>query len=267
MAKNMIRRSFPRGGVRTSLPVTIYRRKASNEFSPADIAGLAHWWDANDAASLSITGSPAGVQTWTSKAGARTVASQTTPENRPTTTTVNGKTALLFDGSNDGFNFTGTARTDETWIIAAAQTADQSGTRALVNDGTAGDGINIAKGGSRLLDTSWGNGTDGVGRLRASYAANAATPYGPAVVSVVRSTAAGGFVFIDGTQRISAVNGSSSFTTSGSITIQRIGYYNSTTFPLQGWIGEILLYDRALSASDRLQAERYLGNKWGITVA
>jgi hypothetical protein len=36
MAKNMTRRSWPRGGIRTRLPVTIYRRKASNEFTPTD---------------------------------------------------------------------------------------------------------------------------------------------------------------------------------------------------------------------------------------
>jgi hypothetical protein len=74
-------------------------------------------------------------------------------------------------------------------------------------------------------------------------------------------------VFIDGTQRNSGVNGASSFTTSASQTMQRIGYYSSTLFQWQGWIGEILLYDRALSASDRLKVERYLGKKWGITVA
>jgi hypothetical protein len=49
--------------------------------------------------------------------------------------------------------------------------------------------------------------------------------------------------------------------------MQRIGYYSSTVFQWQGWIGEILLYDRALSASERLNVERYLGKKWGITVA
>ena len=74
-------------------------------------------------------------------------------------------------------------------------------------------------------------------------------------------------MFINGTQRSSIINGAASFTTSGAVTIQRIGYYSSTLFQLQGWIAEILCYDRALSASDRLKVERYLGKKWGITVA
>ena len=49
--------------------------------------------------------------------------------------------------------------------------------------------------------------------------------------------------------------------------MQRIGYYGSTLFQLQGWIAEILCFDRAISDSDRLKCERYLGKKWGITVA
>ena len=242
-------------------------RPTASGFNPASISGIVHWWDANDASTVTLDSG--AVSTWTSKAGTTTAASQSTANNRPVTTTVNGKTALSFDGSNDGFNFTGVSRTDETWIIAAAQTADQSGTRTLINDGTNGDGINVAKSaGARLVDTSWGNSTEGVGRFRPQYAAPNTVPYGPAVISVVRSSAAGGFVFLDGTQRISAIDSSlSSFTTSGSVTMQRIGYYSSTLFQWQGWIGDILCWNRALSDSERLKVERFLGRKWGITVA
>ncbi len=243
----------------------LLRPKATG-FNPASISGIVHWWDANDAASLLFNSG--FVESWTSKAGTKTVASQTTPNNRPATTTVNGQVALQFDGTNDGFDFTGTARTDETWIIAAAQTADQTGTRAFVNDAGSGHGINIGRSAlARLLDTSWGNSTEGDARFRPEYATPNTVPYGPAVTSVVRSAAAGGFVFIDGTQRVSSVDGGTSFTTSGLITIQRIGYYSSSVFQLQGWIGEILLYDRALPAAERLKIERYLGKKWGIVVA
>lgn len=241
-------------------------RPTASGFNPATISGIVHWWDANDASSLLFNSG--FVESWTSKAGTKTVASQSVANNRPGTTTVNGKTAILFDGSNDGLDFTGTARTDETWIIAAAQTADQSGTRALVNDGTNGHGIGVARGSvDRLIDTTWGNSTEGSARLRVAYASPNTVVYGPAVCSVVRSSAGGGFVFIDGTQRNGAIGGQSSFTTSLSVAIARIGYISSAAWQFQGWIGEILLYDRALSATERLKVERYLGKKWGITVA
>lgn len=240
-------------------------RPSASGFNPKSISGLVQWLDANDPSTLTIVSG--AVSAWNDKSGNARNASQATANNRPSTTTVNGKTAILFDGANDGFNFTGVARTDETWILAAAQTADQTGTRTFVNDGGNGDGINYAKGSVKLLDTSWGGGTDGVHRIRAEYNSNNAVNLGPAVVSVVRSAAAGGFLFIDGTQRVSAINGASSFTTSGSVTIQRIGHYSSTLFQMQGWIGEILCYNRPLSASERQRVERYLGKKWGITVA
>jgi hypothetical protein len=239
-------------------------RPTASGFNPASISGIANWWDANDAATVTLNAG--AVETWTSKAGSKSAATQSTANNRPVTITVNGKTALSFDGSNDGLDFTGTARTDETWIIAAAQTADQSGTRQLISDSSGGFGIGSAKGGSRLIDTIWGAYTDGVNRHRVTYNANASVPFGPGVISVTRSAAGGGFLFIDGTQRTS-IFGATSFTTSLSTTINRIGYVNSTTFQLEGWIGEILCYSRALSDSERLKVERYLGKKWGITVA
>lgn len=239
-------------------------RPRATGFNPASIAGIVHWWDANDASTLTLASG--FVSEWRSKAGTLTAATQSVANNRPATTTVNGRTALLFDGSNDGFDFTGTARTDETWIIAAAQTTDQTGTRSLITE-VGGSGIRIARGSVKLLDVAFGGFTDGTDRLRPQYNGNPATPLGPAVITVVRSVAAGGFVFIDGTQRTGIVGGFSSFSTSKSVTLTRIGYYDSANQQLQGWIGEILLYDRALSASDRLKVERYLGKKWGITVA
>jgi hypothetical protein len=240
-------------------------RPRQTGFNPKSIAGLVHWWDANDAASLTLNAG--AVEAWTSKAGSKTVASQSTANNRPVTTTVNGKTALLFDGSNDGLDFTGTSRTNETWIIAAAQTADQTGQRQMLSDGASGTGMSATKASVKLFEAAFGGFTEGTNRLRVQYSITASTPLGPGVFSVVRSAAAGGFLFIDGTQRTSAVDASTSFATSSADTMAKIGYYSSSLFQFQGWIGEILLYSRALSATERLNVERYLGKKWGITVA
>lgn len=236
------------------------------DFDPRTIPGLIHWWDGNDVSTLTIA--DGSVAQWLSKWGQRITASQTTPNNRPITTTVNGRTAVLFDGVNDGLIFSGTARTDETWIIVAAQTADQTGTRQFISDAASGFGIASARGASlRILDTAWGNFTDGVGRIRYGYSSNPATLIGPDVISVVRSAAGGGFLFSGGVQRASAINGSTFFTTSGSVTIDRLGFYSSAGLQLQGWIGEVLCWNRPLSTAERLNSERYLGKKWGVYVA
>ena len=241
-------------------------RPRASGFNPASISGIANWWDANDAATVTLNSG--AVQTWTSKAGLNTAASQSTANNRPVTITVNGKTALSFDGANDGLDFTGVSRTDETWIIAAAQTADQSGQRQMLSDGGSGTGMSATKASVKFFEVAFGGFTEGTNRLRPQYSATASTLMGPGVFTCVRSAAAGGFVFIDGTQRTGAVSPfASSFSTSNADTMSRIGYYSSTLFQFQGWIGEILCYSRALADSERLKVERYLGKKWGITVA
>jgi hypothetical protein len=243
----------------------LMRPKASG-FNPASISGIANWWDANDANTVTLNAG--AVQTWTSKAGLNTAASQSTANNRPVTINVNGKTALSFDGANDGLDFTGVSRTDETWIIAAAQTVDQSGQRQMLSDGSNGAGMSATKTTVKLFEVAFGGFTEGTNRLRVQYSATASALMGPGVFTCVRSAAAGGFVFINGTQRIGAVSPfASSFSTSNADTMSRIGYYSSTLFQYQGWIGEILCYSRALADSERLKCERYLGNKWGITVA
>jgi hypothetical protein len=241
-------------------------RPTVSGFSPASISGIADWWDANDASTITLdTGA---VSEWRSKAGLKTAASQSTANNRPTTTTVNGKTAVSFDGSNDVLAFTGTSRTDETWIMAAAQTADQAGQRQFMSDGANGTGFSATKASVKLFEVAFGGFTEGTNRLRVEYSGTASTPLGPAVLSCVRSAAAGGFVLIDGTQRASTIGGTfAGFSVSSADTMRRFGAYSSTLFQLQGWIGEILCYSRALSQSERLKVERYLGKKWGITVA
>jgi len=241
-------------------------RPRATGFNPAQISGIANWWDANDAATITLNAG--AVETWSSKAGLRNASTQATANNRPTTTTVNGKTAVYFDGVNDGLAFTGTARTDETWIVAFAQLSAQSGQRMVVGDTAAGYGLTVSQAaGQKYIENSWGNFTEGSARMRVTYAVGASVAAGPAIASTVRSAASGLFVFVDGTQRSSAINGATNGTTSGSVSVTRMGSLSSASQQFDGWIGEVICYNRPLSASQRLSVERYLGLKWGITVA
>jgi hypothetical protein len=137
----MTRRAFPRGGIRTRLPVTIYRRPS--EFSPTDIEGLAlwldasdpgstyttdagpvsavaspldiagcvGWWDASDASTLrqnsngttAVSSDDDPVGYWADKSTSGFNVIQASSGLRPLykTTGLNGKPSLLFDGSDD----------------------------------------------------------------------------------------------------------------------------------------------------------------------
>jgi hypothetical protein len=135
MAKNMTRRAFPRGGIRTRLPVTIYRR-SSDEFSPTDIEGLALWLDASDSGSTyttdagpvvavadprdiagcqlwldasdasTITASGSEVTAWADKSATGSSWTRVSDANGPATgtQTMGGKNVIVFDGTNDGLS-------------------------------------------------------------------------------------------------------------------------------------------------------------------
>lgn len=243
----------------------LLRPRASGGFKPDSISGIVHWWDANDSATVTLVDGAASE--WKSKAGTLTTATQTTANNRPTTTTVNGKTALRFDGTNDGLDFTGTARTDETWFVVAEQLSNQLNNAAMITDNGAGYGlvsILTGVGGLRRLDSAWGGFSFFTDRILIDVASNAPMP--ATVWSVVRSSAAGQFFFRDGAAQVGVFD-ETSLTDSKSTTMSRIGYLSSSVFQWDGWIGEILLYDRPLASAERLKVERYLGKKWGITVA
>lgn len=109
--------------------------------------------------------------------------------------------------------------------------------------------------------------------LNASTLAQALVPYtsGSSVVATQVVTVSGGsfssqVVSNGGATNTSTVAG----TPSGYANLMRIGEANTgaSTYRerLNGQVAEIMVFSRALSAAERLQVERYMGWKWGVTV-
>lgn len=241
----------------------LLRPKASG-FDPRRISGLAAWWDASDAAS--ITTVSGAVSQWNDKSGNGVHATQTTANNRPVNTsqTLNGRAVMTFDGTNDIMSFTGTARTDETQFVVVRNNlvAGVLSTQQILGDASSGFGLyaQIKNEGSPLSDLiAFNAGAFSIGTTVARYLFPANNPFGPAVVANIRSAASGGILRTDGVQRATC-------TTSNSYTLARIGGVGAV-LPLNGYIAEIAIYSRALSLSEVQQIERYLATKWGLTVA
>jgi len=236
-------------------------RPRASGFSPKSIAGLAAWWDAADSSSLTLDGN-GNVSSWADKSGNGVTASQGTANNRPTPTAaaLNGKQVLTFDGANDGLSFTGTARTDETVLVVARVTFSDNKANQIIGDSTSGWGLNLTTRATidSPLQAYLGGFSNGVTSIR--YGFNANQTVGPVLLEYVRSAAAGGQLLTNGTSR-------GTCTTSNSFANSRIGVIGTSTQPLLGYIAEVCIYSRALSASERQQVERYLGAKWGLSVA
>ena len=238
-------------------------RPRATGFNPRSISGLAAWWDASDAAS--ITTVSGAVSQWNDKSGNSVHATQTTANNRPVNNsqTLNGRAVMTFDGSNDIMSFTGTARTDETQFVVVRNNmlAGVVSTQQILGDASSGFGLIavIKNEGSLNNDLLAYCGGFSIGTTAARYQFPANNPFGPAVVSAIRSSASGGILRTDGVQRATC-------TTSNSYALARIGGVGAS-YPLNGYIAEIVIYSRALSVADVQRVERYLGTKWGLTVA
>ena len=235
-------------------------RPRQTGFTPRSIANLAAWWDAADSSSLTLDAS-GNVSSWADKSGNGITASQGIANNRPTPTAaaLNGKQVLTFDGANDALSFTGTARTDETAVVllyanlpAAGQFRQASYLGNASNHGLA---VTVKNDGASNDIFGYLGGFAAAVTLRWTSAGGVAI--GPIVTTIVRSAASGGVLFTNGTQRATC-------TTSNSFALNQIG---STTSSPSGYVAEVCIYSRALSVSERQRVERYLGAKWGVTVA
>ena len=224
-------------------------RPLASGFNPKTIAGLALWMDAPEY--------NASTGTWADKSGNGRDFAQAIAANRPIVSAVtqNARAILEFDGSNDqliqGSNFLQVANC--TMFAAFQRNAGTFGgviASALTTDRSPGIIIDNSRGAIRGFQNF---ALAAVGAVNAFNITSGTVTDGTAVM------------FTNGTQ-ISTLAASNTLDTSNTTTA--IGSYRTAQANyLNGYIGEIIIYTRVLSVSERRRVEGYLGKKWGITVA
>jgi len=234
----------------------LLRPKASSGFNPKAISGLAAWWDASKTASLAqnSNGTVAvsngdSVAYWADLSGNGKHMTQPTNGLRPTLSSsgLNGRPSISVPQvSNAGFSSIArpTASADSTFFLVANRAA---------SGGNANSVSFRESSGNIFFDVA----SEG---LAISCASNSGSPsfrVNGVAVSALRSamhTALG-----RGTQFLQTV---SSLNFSGwPATWQAFDYGSS--FNWVGLVGECLIYDRALTVSERNAVESYLKKKWG----
>jgi hypothetical protein len=243
-------------------------------FNPKAISGLEGWFDASQIVASDLDGN-GNVETWRNL-GSGGDATNGTANNRPTPTAsaLNGRQVLTFDGSNDRLGWTVDSLSDASVFFIHRANVPAAGVSTIyeiigpgANAGQAGGVYNNVKNdsGASELQLSVGGFTTGVNRfnytwLSGGYGSGNGEPYGPKVISVSWSPA--GLVGRENGTQIGTA------TTPGSLQPATFGANrNETSFPLDGYIAEILIYTPRLSDSQVIAVERYLGQKWGLTVA
>jgi hypothetical protein len=230
--------------------------------------------DAQDASSFTLNGATR-VATWRDRAGSARTVAQSAVGLQPTlsATGINGRPAVVFDGTNDvligntvAYGLTGPRSvfvvTRTTGTVSNGGCTDGAGQYLMDRNPSADQPLTSIKavGGRWVVQTRLDNG----GNLGCAPATSGVTitTNATTIIGMVQTTTAI-TVFGNGTS-VGTLNVGSA-NTMQPIALGRHG--NQGTNPsLAGAVGEVLVFPSALSTTDRQIVERYLGWKWGVTV-
>jgi len=254
--------------------IFLYGRIPEPGFPPDQLAGLKLWLDADDASTITEAGGPGtGVSQWDDKSGNGYNASQLTVTSRPITNvrTINGVNTIDFDGVDDLMVLTeqpivGTqARTiiivgfadngiNQNFFVSLSDNSVGSGDQYRI---TAEIGIRIRSANRLFPDDAVDDGVNAA-IITVTNEANSNIELNASNFQIYKNS----FLLSGGT---SVNEGFGIDTISGNAAIgdDAIGSLNR----LDGVIGELIIYDQVLSASERQSIETYLSNKWGIVPA
>lgn len=207
-----------------------------------------HLWLSADTGVLT---SGSGVTSWLDQSGNGRNASMATPARRPTlgNNGPGGLPAIHFNGSQSLYLDVFAQPTQFSVFVVGRNTRpDESFSMILGPGGNAPNNQLRWENGSQALFVGTGNNlpiiTASVGNTRVYHALSAS--YDGSTMTTYR----------DG-----ALMNSSSFTTTGPWTLASVGSWYSTYF-MTGDLAEILIYDRALTSSERAAVNTYLRTKY-----
>jgi len=259
--------------------VTVTITSGTMGTAPGSVSDLVLWLDADDGATITDTGSDGDVDQWSDKSGQGNHASETTSGSQPAIVAagINSRTAIGFDGSNDGLDVaddatlnTGGPYSGKTLMMAFRTGADVNSRQVLYEQGGVNRGLNfyidngeLYLNGWNVFETAWGPSF-----AKATITANT-TYVATFVFDQVASTVEG---FVDGSS-IGSVSGVS-FLNSHSQNIGigatrdstrfHDGSFSGDGYSFDGRIGELLQYNRALTDVEQSGVEAYLFDRWGV---
>lgn len=243
----------------------LLRPLASGAFSPKKIAGLEAWYDASVASSVTLVST--FVSQWDDLSGNGLHLTQSVEANRPGTGTINGLTAVDFDGSNDRLERSGYTGTVGTVFSVHSLDVYQNG---MVYEFLKASGGSVY--GMSMLARALGAGASEytVAGRNGAASSDSFNNGDQQIFNQQRLTTQ----TYDGTTSITTVDGtnlagSTAVTLSNTATILLGARRQTSSYSLllNGQIGEVVAYNRVLTASEIDKVESYLASKWGVTLA
>ena len=247
----------------------------STGFDPLSIAGCKLWLDASDTSTISLSGS--AVTQWNDKSGNGYNFAQGTSANRPSsgTRTQNGLNVIDFDGTNDfltttasksAFNF---LNNTTATLFLAMKNDTTTGVQFIIcnNGGSNGQiGIYYYTSSTNYISRE-GNGS-GTPTYDITVAGNNTNvKYLTYKSDPANATAANRIKFAVDNGAFSGANTQTQAANASDSTRNlSIGDAESpdSGIPMDGFFGEILIYNTILSNDDITDVQTYLSGKWGI---
>lgn len=246
--------------------------------SPGGVSGNLRWWLKADAGIFTDNGTiPAvdnqAVQQWNDQSTILNHARQLTAGNKPIyrTNIINGNPVLRFSSDQfiDGLAAPGIGPTESFYIFLVFKqnsyvpggTSDGNGT-FIVDRTTATNNLASFK----IVNTDkyfYQKRNDSGGSLTGPVSVLSAPTNTFTVVDYFRNVGTNYGIYIDGRLDVTSGGDSEPITAP----VLRIGRHATTTNGgLNGDLAEMIIYNSALSGSDRLKVESYLALKYGITL-
>ena len=240
----------------------LVKAKSETSSSPVkNMNGLILWYEATMEASTNAATNGSNISVWNDLSPNKTNATQATSGNQPQyiDSAINKLPAIRFDGSNDLMNFTGGAIASNNYtIIIVEQRKDSKSNNYFLNgtgSGLSNDNLYLGySDNSHIIH----------GQTNNYYTINTAS-YGffstPKIHIFTHNSNSGKKYYQNTSSLGSGTETPPKALTSytGSIGGSSSGYY-------YGDIGEIIVFNRTLSDSERKSIESYLAKKWYVNI-
>ena len=238
-------------------------RPRASGFNPRAIANLALWLDASDPSTITVS---TGVSEWRDKSGNGRNFTQGIGNNQPTVRTngQNSRNTLEFDGSNDTLTGPAGFSLGDTHTVVAVVRPDTRKIQGILS-GSVNGGLIYGDGSASFSGSKFA----AFGVARAVYGGGSITT---GVFQVFSAVCSGSTLptnlsmFTNGTGGAATVETAGTAPTASITAEMNVGRGAASQF-WDGDMAELLIWSRALNASERSNVERALGRKWGIAVA
>lgn len=225
---------------------SLTRHSITELWTPASVT-TSIWLDADDSTTITANVSN-DVATWADKSGSSNDFTQSTDSNKPTLVSVNGRSALYFDGAN-------TSMTSTSSLQDVVSSDNLFSLYLALPSSSDARGLFHARGTARVQmrdNTQWMIGTYSGGDPGIATSAN--------ILGGIQRDINGDVSYsIDGTFSANVYNDTVSLQDGTTLKIGESDGIRHT-----GHVGELIAFPSHLSTEDRLKLEGYLAHKWGF---